>query len=78
MSNFRPAVDMHIVVIALMASIAGGFLLGAIIGAIAVVVFCQFPLITRAFSPQFRGWNYVVANETIVGILAIGIQFLIG
>lgn len=77
MNALRPAVDVHIVVIAFIASIAGGLFLGVVFGSIAAIVFCQFPLMTRAFSPKFRGWNYVVTNETLLGFVAIGIGFLI-
>jgi ABC-type nitrate/sulfonate/bicarbonate transport system permease component len=77
MNTFRPAVDIHIVAIASMVTIAGGLFLGIVFGSIAAIVFCQFPLMTRAFSPNFRGWNYVFTNESLIGVVVFGISFLI-
>lgn len=78
MSDSYPAVDIHIAVIAIIAAIGFSLLLSVGFSLIAAVVFCQFPLMTRAFSSEFKGWNYVVTNEAIIGTVALGISVLIG
>ncbi len=77
MSNFSPRIDLHIVVIAIVIAIGAALVLKPAPGAFAAIVCCQFPLLTRATSPVFRGVNYLITNQIIIVLLAFGFGYLI-
>ena len=71
-------IDAHLVIIALIASLAASMFLPDALKFISAISFCQFYLITNAYSPKFRGWNYLISNELLIVLIVAIVTVLVG
>lgn len=71
MSHDTFRIDVHVVFVACIMSAGSAMLLNTIASTVVAVGVCQFPILTRANSPRFRGWKYLLANEAITVAIAL-------